>query len=302
VTGSAVEAVSGRRLGVALLVVLTLVWGVNWPIMKIALAELPPATFRAVCTIGGAAGLFLLCRLGGMRVALPRDRRRAVVGAALLNVTGWTLLSAYALTMMPAGRASIIAFTMPLWVAVLGALFLGERFTIRRVVALALGLGGLGVLIGPELVALGAAPAGALVMIAAAMSWAAGTVALKRLVGAVPVIVLSAWQLLIGGLPVVAIALIGERDLIAPIGWAASLALAYNVVICVIFGNYAWFKIVSLFPAAVAGIGTMMIPVIGVLASAAVLGEAIGGQEILALALVVGALATVLSSSRPPRA
>ncbi len=63
------------RLGLVLLALLSLGWGLNWPIMKIALSEIPPLTFRTICTFGGAAGLFALCRLTGIRLAVPRGRQ-----------------------------------------------------------------------------------------------------------------------------------------------------------------------------------------------------------------------------------
>ena len=289
------------RLGFVLLVLLSLVWGANWPVMKVALSEIPPWTFRALCTVGGAAGLFVLCRLAGASLAPPRGKLWALAAAALFNVTGWSMLSAFGVSLMAAGRASIIAFTMPVWVMLMGALFLGERVTLRRVLALAMGLCGIAVLIGGDLAAIGEAPVGALLMCGAALSWAAGTIVLKRVVWNAPVIVLSAWQLAIGGVPLVLGALLWEAETLGPVGTGPVLAVLYNVFACFIFGNYAWFKIVSLFPATLAGIGTLMIPVIGVFSSAIFLAEPLGLQELGALALVVGALAVVLRGSAARR-
>ncbi len=285
------------RLGLVLLALLSLAWGLNWPIMKIALSEVPPWTFRTICTFGGAAGLFALCRLKGIPLAVPRGRRAVLVAAAILNITGWVVLSALGVSVMAAGRASVIAYTMPVWVVLLGALFLGERLTLRRVAALGLGLSGLAVLIGPDLAALGRAPAGALYMCGAAASWAAGTVILKRVVWNAPVVALTAWQLAIGGVPVAVGALLWEAGSLGPVSTGAALAVAYNVFVCFMFCPYAWFKIVTLFPASIASIGTMMIPVIGVISSAIILGEPIGLQELGALALVVAALAGVLAAA-----
>lgn len=289
------------RLGFVLLALLSLVWGANWPVMKVALSEIPPWTFRALCTVGGAAGLFVLCRLAGISLAPPRGQLRALAAAALFNVTGWSVLSAFGVSLMAAGRASIIAFTMPVWVMLMGALFLGERVTLRRVLALAMGLCGIAVLIGGDLAAIGEAPVGALLMCGAALSWAAGTIVLKRVVWNAPVIVLTAWQLAIGGAPMVLGALLWEAESLGPVGTGPVLAVLYNVFACLIFGNYAWFKIVSLFPASVAGIGTLMIPVIGVFSSAIFLAEPLGLQELGALALVIGALAVVLRGSAARR-
>lgn len=282
------------RLGFVLLVALTLVWGLNWPAMKVALSEISPWTFRAICTLGGAAGLFVLCRFGRIPIAVPRGNRLPLVLLALFNVTCWNLLSAYGLSLMPAGRASIIAFTMPVWVVLLGALFLGERVTVRRTLALILGLAGLAVLIGPDIAVLRKAPVGALFMCGAAFAWASGTIVLKRVAWSVPVVAITAWQLALGGVPIVIGALLHGVGDPGEVSLGPVLAVLYNVFVCFIFGNYAWVKIVSLFPAGVAGISSLMIPVIGVFSSALFLGEPLGMQELGALVLVLGALTAVL--------
>lgn len=291
---SAIRDAPLPRLGLVLLVALTLIWGNNWPIMKVALAEVSPWTFRAICAIGGAAGLFALCRIGRIPLRVPRASRLPLLLLALFNITFWNLLSAYGVSLMPAGRAAIIAFTMPVWVVLLSAMFLGEPATPRRLLALALGIAGLGVLIGPELASMRTAPLGALFMCAAAISWAIGTTLIKRIEWNMPVVALAAWQIAIGGVPIVVGKLAFEGLTIAPVSTTALLAIAYNVLICFVFGNYAWIKIVSLFPAGIAGISTLMIPVIGVFSSALFLGETIGFRELAALALVVGALGAVL--------
>lgn len=291
------------RLGLFLLAFLTLIWGINWPIMKIALTEVPPWTFRALCTIGGGLGLLVLTRLGGASLAVPLKRLPLLVLVALLNITGWTMFSAFGVSMMAAGRASIIAFTMPLWGVFLSAVFLREPLTLRRLAGLALGLAGLALLIGGDVASMKAAPLGALCMLAAALSWAAGTVVLKRIAWNASVIALTVWQLLIGGIPLVLGALFWDAARLGPVGTGPALAVLYNVGVCFLFGNYAWFKIVSLFPAGVAGISSMMIPVVGVLSAALVLGEPLGYQELGALVLVVTALGAVLTARVPaPRA
>ncbi len=281
------------RLGLVLLVALTLVWGFNWPVMKVALSEISPWTFRVLCTVCGAAGLFALCRIAGISVAVPRGRRLPLLLLSVFNITLWNICSAYGVSLLPAGRAAIIAFTMPVWVVLLGSLFLGEPITRRRFAALALGMAGLAVLIGPDLVSLKQAPLGALFMCAAALNWAIGTVIIKRYEWNVPVIALVAWQLAIGGIPIVIGRVVLEGFAVEPVSGAALLAVAYNVLICFIFGNYAWVKIVSLFPAGIAGISTLPIPIIGVFAGAFFLDEPVGLQEVAALVLVVSALAAV---------
>jgi drug/metabolite transporter (DMT)-like permease len=287
------------RTGLLLLASLSLLWGVNWPIMKIAIAEIPVLSFRAACAVTGAAGLFLIARVVGHSLKPARAAWPWIAAAALFNITGWNVLMIYGINLVSAGRAAILGYTMPLWGVALSALVLGERLDFRRGFGLALGLGGMGVLMGGDAGLLESAPVGGLLIVAAAMCWAAGTVVLKRARLAIPITVTTAWQLVIGGAPIVIAALVLDHGRWGPIGTDSALAALYNMTVVFIFCYWAWFRILAEVPVGVAAISTLMIPLIGVFAGALVLGEPVGWKELAALALVVAALAAVL---RPGRA
>ena len=123
-----------------LLGVLTLGWGFNWPMMKLALAEIPVWTFRSLCVAAGAAGMFSHRLGGGQRLLPPRAHWPPPVVTSLFNVTLWNMFIAYGLTHLPAGRSAILAYTMPLWVVLLSRLFLREPLTRRRLLGVALGM------------------------------------------------------------------------------------------------------------------------------------------------------------------
>jgi len=281
--------------GYVLLCALTLFWGLNWPTAKIALGEIPVWTFRSLCLVVGGLGILAIVRLNGRSLRVPTDEIRPLLLCALLNVVGWHLFSAYGVSLIAAGRASIIAFTMPVWAAVLSWFVLGERLTLSSVLGLALGVLGLAVLVGPDLASLGSAPLGSFCMLGAAISWAAGTVFMKRFRWSISMGALAGWQLSAGAVPVVLGALILEPAFNpAEISFEVWLALAYILAFPMIFCHWAWFSIVRLFPAAIAAAGTLAIPVVGVLSGAIILGESVGWREFLALALVCGALTGVL--------
>ena len=142
---------------------------------------------------------------------------------------------------------------------------------------LLLGLTGLGILIYPDFGRLEAAPLGVLFMLGAGVSWAAGTVMLKRFTWSVPVIVLTGWQLSLGSLPVVAGALLFEPAIDpGALSLQVVLAMVYVVVFPMWFCHWAWYSVVDIFPASIAAIGTLCIPVIGVISSILVLDEAPG--------------------------
>jgi drug/metabolite transporter (DMT)-like permease len=278
--------------GLLLLVTLSLAWGFNWPMMKLAVQEVPPWTFRTLCLmIGGTALLALTWSTGG-RIAVPAGRLPRLALVSLFNITGWHLASAYALLYTGSGRAAIIGYTMPLWASLLSVLALDARITRGQIVALALGTAALALLLGDDLGALGAAPTGTLLMLLCAWSWAIGTVLIKKFDwGGMPVMALTGWQLLLGGVPVVIGWLLLEPvpDLTA-LSWPALLGLNYAIWVAMLFCHTAYFKLVSLLPAHVAAIGTLATPVVGVLSSALVLAEPVGASETIALLLVVAGL------------
>ena len=201
---------------------------------------------------------------------------------------------------MDASRAVIIAFTMPLWATILSALLLKERIKSTRLLALGIGLGGLALLIWPELDAVGATPVGALFMLAAAVSWATGTVLIKRTDWNTPTTVLTGWQLLLGSIPVVMGALFLEPlGVTLNVSTSAKFALTYIIFFPMIYCHWAYFTLVRIFPASIAAISTLAIPVVGVFSSTLILNESVGISEIVALFLVVTALSIVIFVEKP---
>ena len=281
-------------LAIGLIVLITLVWGASWPAMKISVSTFQPWTFRVLTTIVAGAVMLAMLRASGTSVLVARRRVPLLIACAVINTTLWMLCSAFALELLPAGRSVIIAYTMPAWATLASATFLGERLMLGRIAGLALGLAGLAVLMGEDLFDLAAAPVGALLMLGGALAWALGTVMLKAVDWGVGPGVLSAWQLFIGGVPILIGAIAVDEGTVASFGWHEGLAFAYVFVFGVLLGNWTWFKMISLLPASIASIVTIAIPVVGVGSSMVVLGEPLGWREFVALALVVGSLAAVL--------
>ncbi|RYE43255.1 MAG: EamA family transporter, partial [Hyphomicrobiales bacterium] len=117
--------------------------GINWPVQKLLLGEWPPLSARGLSGLAGALLLTLIAL--GMRQALrlPRDMRVRVVISALLNITSWVVMMGFALTILPASEAAIVAYTMPVWTAVLAWPILGERLTVARVASMLLAFAGI---------------------------------------------------------------------------------------------------------------------------------------------------------------
>ena len=283
-----------RAADLGLLALLTLGWGANWPIMKVALEGFPIWTFRALCVIAGAVGLLGIALVARQSIALPRRHWASFTAIAFFNITGWNLGALYGLSQMPSGRAAVLAYTMPLWAILLGRVVLKERIDGWRWLGLGLGLAGLGLLVASDAGSLAAAPVGAVLIVVAALSWAIGTVLLKRFPVRAPATVITGWQMAIGGLPIVLGAIVldwGKSPTLAP---GPVLATLYNMLVCFIYCYWAWTRLVVRLPVAVAGLSTLLIPVVGTLTGMAMLGERPGVLDFLGLALILGALVCVL--------
>ncbi|NNJ77219.1 MAG: DMT family transporter [Anderseniella sp.] len=281
--------------GFALLAAVTVFWGVNWPGMKIVLGEISPWWFRTICLAIGGGALLTISGLSGNRLRVPAGDLWPLLACGVFNMVGWHLFSAYGLTLVPAGRASIIAFTMPVWAALFAVPVLRERVSLAVFAGLGLGMAGLGVLIGHDIAVLGSAPVGSLIMLGAALSWGFGTVLFKRFQWQTPVATIIGWQLLLAAIPVGigALALEPFPDLVS-LSTSAIIAFAYVLAFPMVFCQWAYFKIVSMFPAVYAAIGVMAVPVIGVYSSLLLLGEPVSWREIVALVLVCSAIFMVL--------
>ena len=281
-----------------LLGALSLVWGLNWPAMKVALGEISVLPFRALVLMTSGPILLGIAALKG-RVALPLREIPLLLLAALCNVTLWQVFTALGVSLMPAGRASLIAYTMPAWTIPLGAVLLGERLTAPRLAGLALGMAAIAVLLLPDLARIEAAPMGALAMVLAALSWACGSVIMKRRHRSGSMLALTGWQICLGGAPIV----LGWMALgpFPGLGWVDAtglFAIGYVTLFSMVIGQWIWFVVLDRLPVAIASVGTLAIPIVGLLSSALLLGEPLGPRELAALALVGSALMAVCPQAR----
>ena len=283
-----------------LLVAMSLIWGCNWPIMKLVIAEMPPLSFRAFCLSVGALGLFLIARGRKIPMRVPDGQWGNLITQALLNMAAWNVLAVLGLSYMDSGRAAILAYTFPVWSTLLSIWWLREPVNTRKIAGLALGMGGMALLLGSDLALVGRSPVGALLLIASGFCWAAGTVVMKkRPVGLSP-LPLAAWQVFIAAVPLTIAALLFEDGPLHPFGLSPGpmFGVFYNALGSFVFCNWAWFKIANSSSPSVSSLSTLIIPVVGVLAGALVLGERPAASDLSALVLVSAALVTVIL---PPR-
>jgi EamA-like transporter family. len=263
-------------------------WGLNWPVTKYLLSELPPLTLRGVTGIAGALflAIVVLARRQSLRVPVEMWLRLCLY--AFLNVTCWMALMGIALLWLPAGEASMVAYMMPVWASLLAWPILGERPTTRRVLAIVVAFGGLTILLGGDGLHVTPAKLGGFAMVlGGSIAFALGAVLSKKWPLTLPPMASATWQIGIGCLPVGLVGLAIETadfGAVTTVGW---WALAYSTLIQFCVAYVAWFAALERLPASVAAIGTMAVPVFGVVASAIALHEPIGPVQIVALLLTL---------------
>jgi drug/metabolite transporter (DMT)-like permease len=260
----------------------------NWPVTKRLLSELPPLSLRGLSGIIGAALLAVLALAFRQSLKVPHALWPRLVLLSLLNVTAWMALMGLALTFLPASEAAVMAYTMPVWASVLAWPILGERISLLRVVAMAMAIAGLVALMGGGGVsATQAKLPGILLALAGAFLFAVGTVLAKRWPLTLPPLTSAVWQILIGCIPVSLAGLLMEQPhftALSSLGWSL---FAYSIVVQFCVAYACWFAALQRLPASVAAIGTLLVPVIGVVASATALGEPLGMAQIAALGFTI---------------
>ena len=267
-------------------------WGFNWPVTKYLLSELPPLTLRGSSGVIGAALLALLALLSRQSLHVPRWMWPRIVLLGVLNVTAWMVLMGLALLWLPASEAALIAYTMPVWASLLAWPVLGERPTLLRTIALLMAFAGLASIMGGNgLSASMQKLPGIIMALCGAIGFAVGTVLAKRRPILLPPIPAAAWQIGIGCLPVAIAGLLIETTNVSAVtetGWAL---LVYSVVGQFCIAYVSWFAALARLPASVAAIGTMAVPVIGVVTSALALHEPLGPGQIAALIFTLAGVA-----------
>lgn len=271
----------------------TFFWGLNWPAVKLILPTAAPWTLRAAGLTGGAVLLTLAVRFSGQSMAIPRREWGRLAVASLLNIAAFNICAVFAQLNLPTSRATIITFTMPIWAAVLGWMFLGERVDRLKAASLALGVAGLCMLAVPfwPVIRDGGVPIGVVYALGAAIAWAAGTVWLRGYPLSSPAMSSTAWQVILGAAVCTLGMLAFERpylDLSRP---EAAIAFAYHIALPQALAYVLWFGLIRDVPASTAALGTLLIPIFGVAGAVLILGDRPTALDLAGLALILSAVA-----------
>lgn len=286
-----------------LLALLTLSWGVNWPVMKVGVQELPPMTFRVMTFVGGLPLLAAMARARGISLRVPREHWAELFVLALGNLVLWSILAIYGVKLLSSGRAAVLAYTMPIWAALIGIAVFSEHPTRRLWFGVAAAATGVLLLIGGEMTAMSGRPLGILLMLSAAVIWGLGTHLMRRRRLPAHIVTIAFWSMAIGLITCSVIAALFEwpmwRRWPDAIEWGA---IAYNAIVVFGFSQLVWFRLVTILTPVASGLSVMLIPVIGLFSGMIALDEQPGWQDWVALVSVLMAMATVVLPPRRRRA
>jgi len=280
------------------LVILTLFWGVNWPVMKLGVTSYPPLTFRALSIVLGVPVLAMALLVLKVPFTLPRRHWPELAKLTVTNMLVWHVCIILAVRSLSSGRAAILGYTMPIFSAVLGALLFSAVLSPRAWLGVGAAGVGVGLLLWHEFTGLAGHPLGVALALFAALVWALGTQLLRRSRIDVPTLTLSFWMTAITGVVLSVLATVFERGQWHVPDTGATWAIAYNAVLIFGYAHAAWFYLARTLPPVASTLSVMFIPVLGVFTGALWLGEVLHWQDWAAVVLMVVAIGSVLLPAR----
>ena len=281
-----------------LLVLLTLCWGINWPIMKMGVQFFPPIAFRSLCMLGSLPILWLAVRSQGASFGISRSDLGTIFKLTIPNVIIWNVCIIVGVKMLSSGRAAILGYTMPIWAVLCGLIFFRDNITRLGWCGIALALSGALLLLSSEFVNMTGQPLGSILALIAAASWGYGTVLMKRTKLHIASIALTFWMILLGAICLALISALLEYEAWRLPNLKESLALAYNALLVFGFGQAIWFSLARTLPPIASSLSVMMIPVLGVFSGMYLLNETPHWQDFVAMLLILAAMSTVLLKPR----
>ena len=270
-------------------------WSLNWVVMKLAVQEVRPLWAVAIRTALAALVLFPSLLVTKQLRRPPRADLPVLLAISLFHMTAFAAFMTAGLALVPAGRAIVLGYTTPLWVAPAAFLFLGERISTRQSVGLAVGLAGLLLLFGPVSLDWGNRQAllGQGLLLVAALCWSVSIVYTRAHRWVTTPLQLMPWQCLLATMVLTTLAFLIEGAPPDPgrLSTPALLALSYNGVIGTALGFWAMTVVGRRVPAATASLGVLATPVLGIGLSTVILQEGLDPMLVLAAAIILTGIA-----------
>ena len=279
---------SARWLYPLALFILSLIWGYAWVLAKQALAYAPPFAFGAERCVGGALALFLAMKLMGRQLKLVAPMQTLIIG--LVQVACFVAFQTWALVEGGPGKTAVLIFTMPIWTLLISWPVLGERIRGKQWLSALSTLTGLVLIIAPW--SMHSSLLSKFLGVMAALSWAIGTVLVKRLRAkqSVDLLSLTTWQMFFGAIPLVILALIIPEH---STNWNLPYIgiLIFMSVVSTALCWWLWITILDRVPAWEASLSVLGTPVVAIISSRLTMGEEFKFSEMAGILLIGGGLA-----------
>lgn len=276
------------------LILITLIWGCNWSVMKIGVEIMPPLMFRAACFWIAIPILAAFMLWRNISFLVPRGERKQLVQLAATNMVLWNILMILALPLLSSGRAAILGYTMPVFAAIVGAWLYQASMGPRHWFGIVAALAGAILLLWHEVVAFTGQPTGVFMALGAAFFWGLGTQMLRHARISMHVATFTFWALLLGALVMTGLSLTFEYHNLRLPDAAGVAVVLYNSLLVLCVAQVAWFYLARGLPPQASTLSVMMIPVLGVFSGALLLGEQVHWQDGLAVVLMLSAMLSVL--------
>ncbi len=285
---------------VVLLMLLTLVWGLNWPVLKVGVSGLPvdpqtypPLTFRALSMGVGLPLMALTLKWMRQPLWLSVAHWPEMLRLSVPNMIVWHTVIIVAVQSLSSGRAAILAYTMPAFVLIWSIALYRERPAPRQWAGVVAATAGVVFLLSHEFERLSGAPWAALQMVGAAGVWALGTHMLRRTTCPAPTMTLALWMTGVTFVVLCALAAFLESAQWRMPPGHVWFGIVYNAVGVFAFAHTVWFYLARNLPPLASSISVMLIPVMGVFSGAAFLGEPLHWQDLAAVMMIVLAILAI---------
>jgi drug/metabolite transporter (DMT)-like permease len=297
-TTASTQVAKARPRDWALLLALVLIWAVSWPVIKVGVGEIPPIWYGCLRYAIAALILFGLVVARAEFALPPRSDLPLVVISGVLQMAAYSALTGLALTILPPGRASVLAFSTPIVVAPLAAWWLGEILGPKAALGVVIGCAGIAVIASPSF-ALGGTQALAYAMLmGAAAAWAIVIVTVRGHRFTLSALALAPWQMLIAASLLLPIAISVEGPL-PPISPTGAATLAYVAPVATAFAYWAVVEAGRRFAASSMSMALLATPSVGLLISAWVLKEPIDAALLAGVALTaIGIRLTIVTARK----
>jgi drug/metabolite transporter (DMT)-like permease len=285
------------------LAVMIVTWAGNWPLMKLALGQVPPLVFVLFRLVGSLA-LIAPPLLAARQPLLPaRGERLRLFWIGELQVAGFLICSIIGLKLLPAGRAIVLAYTMPLWAIPIGLFLWPEPLGRFQLTGATIGFAGLALFMQPGLVDWGDGRVllGNALLLLAAILWALGSCLYRRQSWHSPFWAQTFWQLAVSIAPVVLMLLSTATG--GPVRWSPALIaiLTYNCVVTTALGYFLWGKVLSMMPAVIAGQVLTLTPIGGFVLSTLIFGGTPTAGDVVSIVLIITGICVTLRRTNRQR-